>query len=172
MRKLLALIMNLLVLTQLTGVAMENKINFDNTTYNLSVDTKNGYNYYPSGENSDNWHSKITLKNFPNENNPTEAAAEFAHSVQSEHPGASVLVYPDAGMIGYLTAFNDYYEYNTVFYRKGKKGLERFNYAKRFYFSENNGKENTRKVAIDFAEKNNKKYMELVNKVAPKYKVD
>lgn len=172
MKKTLILLINFLVLTQLTGAAMENKIKFDNETYNLSVDTKNGYNYYKNNENSDNWHSKITIKNFPNETNPTEAAAEFAHQIQSENPGACVLVYPDAGTIGYLTPSKDFYEYNTIFYQKSKTGLDSFNYSKRFYFSENNGKDNTRKIAIDFAEKNNKKYMEMVNSIAPKHKVN
>ena len=44
------------------------------------------------------------------------------------------------------------------------------------YFSspqkENNGQEGARKAAIEFAEKNNTKYMEMVSKEAPKYKVD
>lgn len=175
MKKGLILMLNLLILTQLTGAAMENKIKFDDETYNLSVNTENGYNYYPKGENSDNWHSKITIVNLPNETNATEASAEFAHQIQSENPGASVLVYPDAATAGYLTfpPSKDYYEYSTVFFQKGKqKGIDKFSYSKRFYSSENNGAEGARKTAIEFAQNYNKKYMEMVNKTAPKYKAD
>lgn len=171
MKKGLILLL-LMAFTQLTGAAMENKIKFDDKTYNLSVNTDNGYNYYLNGENSDNWHSKITLQNIADKTNITEAAAEFAHSIQSEHPGASVLVYPDAGTVGYLKSGKDCYEYNTVLFYKGKKGIDKFDYAQRFYDSENDGHEGARKAAIEFAEKYNKKYMEMVNKVAPKYKVD
>lgn len=171
MKKVLILIVNLLILTQLTGAAMENKIKFDDETYNLSVNTENGYNYYPKGENSDNWHSKITIINLPEQTNATEAAAEFAHQIQSENPGASVLVYPDAGMIGSLKPAKNCYEYSTIYFYRGKSGLDRFDYSKRFYDSELGGHEGARKAAIDFAEKNNKKYMEMVNSIAPKYKV-
>lgn len=170
-----SVIFSMLLLFQSTGAAMENKIKFDDETYNLSVDTKNGYNYYLKGENSDTWHSKITIVNVPDKSNPTEAAAEFAHEIQSKNPGASVLVYPDAAMAGYLTfpQSKDYYEYNTVFFQKGKNsGLDKFCFAKRFFASEYNGSEGARKAAIEFAEKYNKKYMEMVNKIAPKYKID
>ncbi len=169
MKKLLTL---LILMIPLTGAAMENKIKFDGENYNLSVNTENGYNYYPNGENSDNWHSKISINNLPTETNPTEASAEFAHTIQSEHPGASVLVYPEAGMVGYITPSKDFFEYNTVSFKKGKKGIDKFIYSKRFYSEENGGLEGARKAAIDFAEKNNKKYMELVDKTAPKYKFD
>lgn len=166
MKKIFTLL--LLVFTQLTGFAMENKIKFDNETYNLSVNTENGYNYYPNGENSDNWHSKITLKKLPPNSNPTELSAEFAHQIQSEHPGASVLVYPDAGMVGYLMPEKNYYEYNTAYFNDDKQ----FIYSKRFYNTEFGTSDETRKAAIDFADKNNKKYMELVNKETHKYKID
>ena len=149
---------------------MENKIKFDNETYNLSVNTENGYNYYLKGENADNWHSKINITNIPDKTNPTETAAEFAHQVQSEHPGASVLVYPDAAMVGYLKSSKDCFEYNTVHFYKSDSGLDRFDYGRRFYDSENSGHDGARKAAIEFAEKYNKKYMEMVNKDAPKYK--
>lgn len=170
MKKILTL---LLLMIPLTGVAMENKIKFDNETYLLSnpeSKTKD-YNYFLKDENIGNWHSKINLRNISDKNNPTEAAAEFAHQIQSEHPGASVLVYPDAGMVGYLTSAKDCYEYNTVFFHKGKNGLEKFDYAKRFYDDENGGHEGARKAAIEFAEKNNKKYMEMVNRIAPKINI-
>ena len=75
-------------------------------------------------------------------------------------------------MVGYLLSAKDCYEYNTVFFYKGKNGLDKFDYSKRFYDAENGGHEGARKAAIEFAEKNNKKYMEMVNKTAPKYKVD
>jgi hypothetical protein len=171
MKKFL-LILTILIFTQLAGVAMENKIKFDNETYNLSVNTENGYNYYPKGENSDNWHSKITIKNQPEQTNPTEAVANFAYQIQSQYPSASVLVYPEAAIAGYLIPDKNFYEYNTIFFQEGKKGLDTFNYAKRFYIEENNGQENTRKSAIEFAEKYNKKYMELVSKEASKYKFE
>jgi hypothetical protein len=154
------LIMFLLMLP-LTGVAMENKIKFDSEIYNLSVNVENGYNYYPKGENSDNWHSKITIKKLDKEINPTQASAEFAHEIQAEHSGASVLVYPDAGMVGYLLPNEHFYEYNAVYFEKDKE----FSYGKRFYSSECDA----RKEAIEFAEKYNKKYMELVSKEAKKY---
>lgn len=161
MKKLLTI---LLLIVPLTGDAMENKIKFDNETYNLSVNTENGYNYYPKGENADNWNSKITIKKLPANTNPTEASAKFAHQVQSEHPGASVLVYPDAGTVGYLLGENDFYEYNTTYFQKDKE----VTYGKRFY----NKDGDARTKAIEFAEKYNKKYMELVNKEAPKFKID
>ena len=67
----------------------------------------------------------------------------------------------------------EYYEYNTTLYQPAKtKGLDRFSFARRFYASELNGQETARKKAIEFAEKNNKKYMEMVSKEASKYKVD
>lgn len=161
MKKLLTI---LLLMIPLTGAAMENKIKFDNETYNLSVNTENGYNYYPKGENADNWHSKITIKKLPSDTNPVEASAEFAHQIQSEHPGASVLVYPDAGMVGYLLPSKDFYEYNTAYFQKDSE----FTYGRRFYNSDGDA----RQKAIEFAEKYNKKYMELVDKEAPKHKVD
>lgn len=143
---------------------MENKIKFDNEIYNLSANTKNDYNYYLTGENADNWHSKITIKKLPANTNPTEISAEFAHQIQSENPSASVLVYPDVGMVGYLLPAKDFYEYNTASFQKGSE----FIYGKRFYNTDGNA----RQKAIEFAEQYNKKYMELVNKEAPKYKVD
>ena len=93
----------------------------------------------------------------------------------SRTKGASVLLYPDAAIVGFLTfpENKEYYEYNTAIYKPAKtKGLDRFSYAKRFYSSELGGQEEARKKAIEFAEKNNKKYMELVTKEAPKYEVD
>ncbi|CCY61997.1 MAG: hypothetical protein ACLSA2_02835 [Candidatus Gastranaerophilaceae bacterium] len=171
------LILFLMLLTSLSGEAMENKIKFDKQTYNLESSEKNNneYNYYLKDETPDNWHSRITVANFPDLTNSTEAAAELAHKIQEENHGASVLVYPDAAMIGLITfpASKDFYEYNTIIFQPAKtKGLDKFKYAKRFYASENNGQEGARKAAIEFAEKYNTKYMEMVNKEAPKYKVD
>ena len=122
MKKLLTI---LLLMIPLTGAAMENKIKFDNETYNLSVNTENGYNYYPKGENADNWHSKITIKKLPSGTDPVE--------------------------------------YNTAYFQKDSE----FTYGRRFYNSDGDA----RKKAIEFAEKYNKKYMELVDKEAPKYKL-
>jgi len=173
MKKWLILLF-LISMTQLTGAAMENKIKFDDETYHLSnpeSKTKN-YNYYLKDENIENWHTRINIQNLPDKTNATEAAAEFAHLIQSEHPGASVLVYPDAGMVGYLLSANNCYEYNTIFFYKGKKGLDRFDYSRRFYDSENGDHAGARKSAVEFAEKYNKKYMEMVNKTSPKYKID
>ena len=45
-----------------------------------------------------------------------------------------------------------------------------FTYSKRFYISEFDSKETARQNAINFAEKNNKKYMELTNREAQKVK--
>lgn len=175
--KLLAILLNLLVFTQTMGNAMENKIKFDKQTFNLSnpdSKTKN-YDYLLKDENIGNWHTKIQITNFPDLTNPTNAAAQYAHEIQENTKGASVLVYPDAAIVGYLTfpENKEYYEYNTAIYQPAKtKGLDRFLYSKRFYATELGGVENARNTAIEFAEKNNKKYMEMVNKEAPKYKVD
>ena len=171
------ILFNLLLLTQGISYAMENKIKFDKETYYLSnpdSETKN-YDYLLKDENIGNWHTKIQITNFPDLTNPTDAAAQYAHEIQKKTKGASVLVYPDASIVGYLTfpENKEYYEYNTAVYQTSKgKGLDRFSYAKRFYSSELGGQEEARKKDIDFAEKNNKKYMELVTKEAPKYKVD
>lgn len=169
-------VLNMLILTQTMGVAMTNQIKFDDKTYLLSnPDSKSkDYTYLLKNENIGNWHTKVTMTNIPDKTNKTEAAAEFAHKIQAENPGASVLVYPEAATIGYLTfpKSKEYYEYNTVVFQKTKNGLDKIGFAKRFYSSELNGQENARKSAIEFAEKNNKKYMEMLNKTAPKLKVE
>lgn len=170
-----ALVLLLLIFTQLAGVAMENKIKFDKETYNLSNSGNNEYNYYLGNETEKNWTSRITIKNLPDESNKTELAAEYAHQIQSEIPGASVLVYPDAATVGYITypKGKEYYEYSTLVFEKNKnKGLYSFQYSKRFYADKNGGVEGARKAAINFAENNNKKYMEMINETAPKIKVD
>ncbi len=175
--KILLLIMNIFLLAQTSAIAQVDKIKFDKETYLLSnpdSKTKN-YEYLLKNENIGNWHTKIQLSNFPDLTNPTDAAAQFAHQIQEETKGASVLVYPDAAIVGYLTypQSKEYYEYTTAIYQPAAtKGLDKFGFSKRFYASELNGQEEARKKAIEFAEKNNKKYMELVNKEAPKYKVD
>ena len=170
-------LLNLLALSQCIALAQIDKIKFDKQTYNLSnPDSKTkSYDYLLKDENAGNWHTKITLTNFPDLTNPTNAAAQFAHQIQEETKGASVLVYPDAAIVGYLTypQSKEYYEYTTAIYQPAAtKGLDKFGFSKRYYASELNGQEEARKKAIEFAEKNNKKYMELVNKEAPKYKVD
>lgn len=154
---------------------MENKIKFDKDIYNLSGSKNNEYNYYLDNENENNWSSKVTVTNLPDKSNRTELAAEYAHQIQSEIPGASVLVYPDAATVGYITYPEDkrYYEYGTLVFEKNKnKGLYSFKYSKRFYADKNGGSENARKAAINFAENNNKKFMEMINDTAPKVKVD
>lgn len=173
--KLFAILLNILLLTQSIGVAMENKIKFDKETYYLSnPDSKNQcYSYYLKDENIENWHTKIILENLTDLTNETEAVAEFAHKIQEETKGASVLLYPDAAMVAYINfpPTKDYYEYNTAIFKQSKtQGLEKFGFAKRFYSSELDGQENARKAAIEFAEKHNKKYMEMVNKEAKQLK--
>ena len=172
--KLLILLLNLLIITQTVGCAMENKIKFDKETFYLSnPDSKNqNYCYYTKNENIENWHTKLIFENLPNSTNPTETAAEFAHKIQEETKGASVLLYPDAGMTSFINfpPSKDYYEYSAVVFIPSRtKGVNKFGYVKRFYSKELDGQANARKSAIDFAEKNNKKYMEMVNKEAPKY---
>lgn len=171
------ILLNILALCQSMAFAQIDKIKFDKQTYNLSnpdSKTKN-YDYLLKDENAGSWHTKITLTNFPDLTNPTDAAAQYAHEIQEETKGASVLLYPDAATVGFLTypENKEYYEYSTAVYKPAKvKGLDRFSYAKRFYASELGGIEEARKKAIEFAEKNNKKYMEMVNKEAAKYAVD
>lgn len=180
MNKILKLgfvLFNLLTFTSCAAFAQIDKIKFDKETYLLSnpeSKTKN-YNYYLKDENIDNWHTKIQLTNFADLTNPTDASAQYAHEIQEKTKGASVLLYPDAAIVGFLTypENKEYYEYNTAVYQPAKtKGLDRFSYARRFYASELGGADDARKKAIDFAEKNNKKYMEMVNKEASKYKID
>ena len=171
----LAAALNIILLTQQIGGAVEDKIKFDNQTYYLSnPDSKTkDYSYLLKNENIGNWHTKLSLTNLADENNKKQAAAEFAYKIQAENPGASVLVYPEAATIGYLTypKSKDYYEYNTVVFENAK-GLDKLVFSKRFYSSELGGHDGARKAAIEFAEKNNKKYMEMINKIAGKYKTD
>ncbi len=168
--KLLVTLISLLTVLQSIGVAMENKIKFNKETYFLSnPDSKNqNYSYFTKNENIENWNTKIYIENLPNLNNETEAVAEFAHKIQEETKGASVLLYPDAAITAYINfpQTKEYYEYNTVVFKPSKsKGLNKFGYAKRFKSSELGGQENARKAAIDFAEKNTKKYMEMIDKM-------
>ena len=179
MRKLTAIfsiLLTFLIAGQSIVLAQEEKIKFNKETYNLHNYTEKPpeYEYFLKGENPDKWHSKITLSNFPELTNSTEAAADYAHKIQEQTPGASVLVYPDVAMVEYITfpTSRDYYEYNALMYMPASKGLDMFRFAKRFYASENNGTEGARKSAITFAQENSTKYMEMLNKTAPKYKVD
>lgn len=170
MKKFIIYILTLFLMQQI-GVAMENIIRFDNETYNLSHnDIKDeNYFYFLDGENMTNWHSRMSVEHIIDKANATEASAEFAHLIQSENPGASVLVYPDAATVGYLTfpSNKEYYEYNAcVFKSNNGLGLKKITYSKRFYASENGGTESARLAAISFAEDYNKKYMELLNREA------
>lgn len=172
--KSLIMLFSLLFFTQSLGVAMENKIKFDKETYYLSnPDSKNeSYVYYPKNENIENWHTKLFVENLPELVNATEAAAQFAHKIQEETKGASVLLYPDAAMTAYINfpSTKKYYEYSTVIFKPAKnKGLIKFGYTKRFLTSELGGQENARKAAIDFAEKNTKKYMEMTDKTVNQF---
>lgn len=162
---------SLLIFTNfiITGDAMENIINFDNTKYIINKTENECYIYLPEGETQENWHSQITREHIIESANQTEAAAEFAHKIQSKTPGASVLVYPNAATVGYLTFPDDkeYYEYSTVVFRpNGGLGLQKLQFSKRFYASEHGGADNARNSAINFAQQNNKKYMELINEFA------
>ena len=150
------------------GVAMESNVNFDNHVYNLSNPQSENerYVYLLEGEDTLNWTSQLVREHVVESVNPKEAAADLAYKIQSANPGASVLVYPDAATIGYLTFPNDkrYYEYGVfVFKPNGGLGLQKLNYAKRFYTSDYSSIEDARHAAIEFAELNNKKYMEMIN---------
>ena len=167
--------LSVLIFTQSVGATMENKIKFDKETYYLSNhDSKTqSFAYYPKNENIENWHTKIICEQLPNLTNSTEAAAEFAHKIQEETKGASVLLYPDAAMTSFINFPPDkkYYDYSAVvFVPSQNKGLNKFGFVKRFYATELNGQENARKSAIEFAEKNNKKYMEMVDKSSKQIK--
>lgn len=169
MNKIFMALMCLLFFTQTIGGAVENKIKFDGETYYLSnPDSKTEkYYYILKDENMGNWHSQITIEHIIDKANKTEASAELAHEIQSQTPGASVLVYPEAGTVGYLTypENKDFYEYGSIVFKNNDGlGLKKVQYSKRFYSSENDGAEGARLKAIEFAEDNNKKYMELINK--------
>ena len=144
------------------------KIKFNNKTYNLSnPDTKTDRHVYLlKDENIGNWNSQVYKEIMKNILNPTEAAAELAYQIQKENPQAVVLVYPEAATIGYITfpQEKNYYEYNAVVFKKMADGLEKLGFAKRFYADKNGGASSARTAAILFAEKNNKKFMEMVNK--------
>lgn len=148
--------------------AADNKIKFNNKTYNLSnPETKTDkYVYLLKDENAGNWNSQIYKELIKNTQNPTEAAAEFAYQIQKENPKAVVLVYPEAATIGFLTFPNTkkFYEYNAVVFKNTKEGLKKLGFAKRFYADKNGNADGARTAAILFAEKNNKKFMEMVNK--------
>ena len=107
MNKILKLgfvLFNLLTFTSCAAFAQIDKIKFDKETYLLSnpeSKTKN-YNYYLKDENIDNWHTKIQLTNFADLTNPTDASAQYAHEIQEKTKGASVLLYPDAAIVGFL----------------------------------------------------------------------
>ena len=151
------------------GEAMETTINFDNQVYNLSNPQSENerYVYLLEGEDNLNWNSQIVREHIVESVNPTEAAAELAYKIQAANPGASVLVYPNAATVGYLTFPNDkrYYEYGVfVFKPNGGLGLQKLNFAKRFYPADFGSVENARLAAINFAENYNKKYMELINR--------
>ena len=158
------------VISQSAISAADSKIKFNNKTYNLSnPDTKtNKRIYLLKDENIGNWNSQLYIEDINNTQNPTEAAAELAYKIQKDNPQAVVLVYPEAATIGYLT-FSDnknFYEYNAVVFKLVDNSLEKLGFAKRFYASSNGGENGARTAAITFAEKNNKKFMELINKLA------
>ena len=172
------LITGLLILcTQMIGGAMENNIKFYNNTYFLSNPntTNETYIYLMNDDNPEKWHSQMVVEHIVDKANSTEASAEYAHQVQSENPGASVLVYPDASTVGVLTfpSNKDFYEYNAIVFKNNNGlGLKKITFAKRFYADENGGVESARVKAIAFAEDYNKKYMELLNREAVQIGLD
>ena len=177
LKNILGLILTIITLASTTAYALEQKIKFNKDTYTLKDYTErpNEYEYFTNGETPENWHSKITLSNHPNLTNETEAAAEYAHKIQEQTPGASVLVLPDVAMAEYITfpTTRDYYEYNALIFKPSKtKGLDMFKFSKRFYAAELNGTEEARKKAIDFAQENSAKHMEILDKTAHKYSID
>jgi TM2 domain-containing membrane protein YozV len=150
------------------GAAMETTINFDGMVYNLNNPQSENerYVYLLEGEDTLNWTSQLVREHVVESVNPTEAAAELAYKIQAANPGASVLVYPAAATVGYLTFPNDkrYYEYGVFTFKpNGGLGLQKLNFAKRFYSSEFDSIESARQAAIEFAEQYNKKYMEMIN---------
>lgn len=150
------------------GAAMETTINFDGRVYNLNNPQSENerYVYLLEGEDTLNWTSQLVREHVVESVNPTEAAAELAYKIQAANPGASVLVYPEAATVGYLTFPNDkrYYEYGVFTFKpNGGLGLQKLNFAKRFYSSEFDSIESARQAAIEFAEQYNKKYMEMIN---------
>lgn len=160
---------SLVLLIQQTGVSMENIIRFDNNVYNLVTpqNSEQKYIYISENDNIEKWHSQICVEHVLDKANSTEASAEYAHKVQSENPGASVLVYPEAATVGVLTFPSDkqFYEYNAIVFKNNNGlGLKKITFAKRFYADENGGVESARVAAIAFAEDYNKKYMELLNR--------
>lgn len=156
-------------LTHTIGGAVENNIKFDNNVYFLSNPNTSEeiYYYLLNDDNKDKWHLQMIVEHIIDKANPTEASAEYAHQIQSENPGASVLVYPDAATVGILTfpSNKDFYEYNAIVFKSNNGlGLKKITFAKRFYADENGGVESARVKAIAFAEDYNKKYMELLNR--------
>lgn len=171
MNKFLKIMLTLIYVLSIQTVcfsAIDMKVKFNNQTYKLSnPDSKSEkYIYLLKDENIGNWNSQIYKENIPDKNNPTEAAAEFAYKIQQDNPKAVVLVYPEAATIGYITfpSAKNFYEYNTVVFKNNNTGLKKIGYAKRFYADKNGGSEGARLAAILYAEKNNKKLMEMINK--------
>ncbi|MFI3300026.1 MAG: hypothetical protein R3Y28_01255 [Candidatus Gastranaerophilales bacterium] len=177
MKKIAVLSIMLFSLSNLSCFAIDNKVDFNNKSYNLFDYTEKPieYEYYLPSESQDKWSSRITLSNISNMSNTTEACADLAHSIQQTTPGASVLVYPDISMLEYINfpENREYYEYSAIIFQPPKKdGVDVFKFSKRFYSDDLDGKELARDAAIEFAQKNSTKYMQMVNKVASSYKVD
>lgn len=166
--KFLLVFLTLVLIPLICFAAVDSKIKFNNKTYTLSnPDTKTDRHIYLlKDENIGNWNSQIYKEFIKNTSNKTEAAAEFAYQIQKENPKAVVLVYPEAATVGYITfpSTKNFYEYNAVVFKNSNDGLEKLGFAKRFYADKNGGAEGARTAAILFAEKNNKKFMEMVNK--------
>lgn len=170
--KILSVITSLILLSSSVLAAVDTKIKFDGQTYNLSnPETKTEkFVYLLKDENIGNWHTQISSEFINNSQNPTEAAAEFAYQIQKENPQAVVLLYPEAATLGYITFPTDkkFYVYNCMVFKSENNGVKKLGYSKRFYASSNGGENGARTAAILFAEKNNKKYMEMINKFAKK----
>ena len=121
-------------------------------------------------ENIGNWTSKVYKEVIKGTKNPTEAAAEEAYRIQKENPKAVVLVYPEVATLGYITfpENKQYYEYNCIVFKSNNDSVNKIGYTRRFYASSNGGENGARTAAILFAEKYNKKYMEMINRLSIK----
>lgn len=157
--------------------AQEKTIKFDNETFTLKSSEHNPstYKYVPKGDEKDEFHQMILLQNFPDITNPIEEAANVGHKIQEQNPQAAVIIYPDLGMIEFINfpQERNYYEYNALQYIESPiKGVDLYQYKKRFYSKELDGAENARKQAIEFAQQGSSKTMEFVNEITTKYKID
>ncbi len=177
MKKLLLLALTTMAFTQSSSMAVENKIKFNEKTYNLHEYTEKPmeYEYFTANDTPEKWQTRISLSNLKSMSNTTEACADLAHQIQEQTPGASVLVYPDISMVEYINFPEDrkFYEYSAIIFQPpAEKGVDMFKFSKRFYSDDLESAELARDAAVAFATENSTKYMQMVNTTAPKYKFD